>query len=509
MLKKEKQLQISFSEYTKLYEILVPKENKWRRITDEIDFSFVNELLENSYSNTMGRTAKDPVFMFKLLLLKTESGLSDEGLIKMAKVNMEYKYFLGLDPEETEIIDPSLLTKFRRSRIAKYEQDENGNIVKTTDKSQELLDTLISKTVDLALEKNIIKKRNVGIVDSTHTLSMYGHVSPREKLIQVSKELRKKVYQLDSTMKEKMPKKKEASGLIEDEISYCNELIDLINTDGRFVEVPNIEENINYLKEIIKDTQIELEYSKDQDAKVGHKTADTEFFGYKTHIMMTDERIITAAKLTTGEKHDGKELVDLIEKTEANGIEVEAIIGDGAYSEKDNLDYCDNKGIKNVSKLSEAVLHGARKEEDKLEFNKDAGMYVCKAGNMAVRKVKQGSKKDGTQVECYYFDVEKCKHCPLKDGCYKDGAKSKTYSVSIKSETHTKQMDYMETDEFKEYYSHRYKIEAKNAEIKKAYHYELSTACGLSGLTIQGATTLFLTNLKRIYKLEDEKKKEV
>ena len=41
-----------------------------------------------------------------------------------------------------------------------------------------------------------------------------------------------------------------------------------------------------------------------------------------------------------------------IEKTQKNGIEVEAVIGDGAYSEKENLDYCEGNGIKNVSKLS-------------------------------------------------------------------------------------------------------------------------------------------------------------
>ena len=43
---------------------------------------------------------------------------------------MEYKYFLGLEPEEKDIIDPSLLTKFRRNRIAKYEKDENGKLIK-------------------------------------------------------------------------------------------------------------------------------------------------------------------------------------------------------------------------------------------------------------------------------------------------------------------------------------------------------------------------------------------
>ena len=508
MLQRNYQMEISFSKYKELYDILIPKNNKWRRMKEELDFSFVYDFLEDSYSKKRGRTAIDAVVMFKLLMLKTESGLSDEGLVEMVNVNMEYKYFLGLDPEEINIIDPSSLTKFRRQRIAKYEKDEEGKIIKTEDKSQELMDMLISKTVDLAITKGIIKKKNIGIVDSTHTISMYGHVTPREKMIKVSKELRKKIYQLDESMKEKMPKKREASGLIEDEIEYCNELLKVILEDGRYVEVPNIKETMNLLKEVVEDTEYELEYSKDQDAKIGHKTADTEFFGYKTHIMMSEERIITAANITTGEKHDGKQLETLIKKTEENHIELEAVVGDGAYSEKDNLEYCKKKGIKNVSKLSKTVTHGNGKNKEDFEYNKDAGMYVCKAGHMAIRKAKQGKKEDGTQVECYYFDVDKCKHCPFKEGCYKEGAKSKTFNVKIKNDTHIAQMDYMKTEEFAEYYSHRYKIEAKNAELKNVYHYDQSNACGQSGITIQVAITLYLANLKRIYKLEAEKKEQ-
>ena len=34
----------------------------------------------------------------------------------------------------------------------------------------------------------------------------------------------------------------------------------------------------------------QIEYAKDKDAKVGHKIADTFFFGYKTHIAMTLDR---------------------------------------------------------------------------------------------------------------------------------------------------------------------------------------------------------------------------
>lgn len=342
---------------------------------------------------------------------------------------------------------------------------------------------------------------------------MFHYISPREELIRQAKELRKSVYKIDESMHDKMPKKKEASGLLEDQIKYTKELLKLVKEDGRFTALPGIKEQIDYLEETMNDTEIELEYSKDQDARVGHKTADTSFFGYKTHLAMTPERIITAATITTGEKHDGKELVNLIEKSVSNGIKVEAIIGDGAYSEKDNLEYCEEKNIKNVSKLSKFVTHGNSKRNNDFEYNKDAGMYVCKAGHMAIKKAKQGSKnpKSGYNnlVECYYFDVEKCKHCPFKDGCYKDGAKTKTYSVKIKDNTHIKHMDHMETEEFKNLYKERYKIEAKNAELKNNYNYGNSNSCGKIGITIQGATTLFLTNMKRIIKLNEEKNKNI
>src|SRR5699024_12604657 len=69
------------------------------------------------------------------------------------------------------------------------------------------------------------------------------------------------------------------------------------------------------------------------------------FFGYKTHIAMSEERIITAATVTTGEKNDGKELETLIEKGKEAGMEVNTVIGDAAYSEKGNIEYTNKNEV--------------------------------------------------------------------------------------------------------------------------------------------------------------------
>ena len=483
-----KQQKMIMSSKLDLYDILIPKDNMWRQIKEMIDFQFIYNELKDKYCDDNGRPAEDPIFMFKLLLIKCIKKLSDVTLIEDVRFNMAYKYFLDLAPEETDLIDPSLLTKFRRQRL----------------KDVEILDLLIGKTVEIAKEKGIIKEKTKIIVDSTHTVSRYGQISPRQALINVSKELRKNVYSFNPEMKEKMPKKREASGILEDEIKYCEELIKLLEDDGWDKSFPAVTDKLSLLKEMVEDNNYKLAQSKDQDAKV-----DTSFFGFKTHIAMTPERIITGATVTSGEAHDGKQLKDLIEKSEKAGIKVTEVIGDAAYSEKDNIEMTKEKDIKLVAKLCENITHNTHRKEE-FEFNKDAGMYVCPEGHMAIKtgiiRHKDGSKMNDRKA--YYFDIEKCKICPRREGCYKEGAKAKSYTVTIKSDAHKAQEEFQNTKYFKEEYSERYKIEAKNAELKQVYGYDKAQSEGLLGMEIQGALSIFASNLKRIIKLSTEKAKK-
>lgn len=447
------QQKIIMSKYLELYDILIPKNNILRQIKEMIDFSFVYDELKDKYCDDNGRPANDPIMMFKYLLIKCIKQLSDVDLVEQTRYDLSFKFFLDLAPEETNLIDPSSLTKFRRQRL----------------KDVELLDMLIGKTVQIAIDKGIIEKKNSIIVDSTHTSSRYNILSPRQALINESKKLRKNIYQIDETMKEKMPAKREASGILEDEIKYCEELIDVIEKEEVIKQYPKVKEKLNLLKEMVDDNHYHLGLSKDTDARVGHKTADTSFFGYKTHIAMTPERIITAAVITSGEQHDGKQLKKLVQKSTKAGLDVAEVIGDAAYSEKDNILYTQRKKIKLVSKLCENITHQKKGHKDNFYYNKDAKMYVCQAGHMAIRKGKclhKNKKYHRNDREVYYFDVEKCKICPHKDGCYKNGSKIKTYTVTIKSLPHRKQEDFQNSAYFQERYKERYKIEAKNGEIK-------------------------------------------
>ena len=477
------QQRVQFSAYSDLYNLIIPKENILRKINELIDFSFIYDELLNKYCLNNGRNAESPIRMFKYLLLKSIYTLSDVDVVERSRFDMSFKYFLEMAPEE-DVINPSSLTKFRKLRL----------------KDTDLLNLLIGKTVAIAIDKGIIKSKSI-IVDATHTLSRSNPFSALEVLRERSKLLRKTVYQFDEEFKSKMPSKNVENDLNK-ELAYCKELEKSIENEPSLSSIPAVKEKLNLLKETANDTGEQLVFSKDTEAKTGHKSADSPFFGYKTHLAMSEERIITAAVVTSGEKGDGPELPKLLKISQENGMDVEAIIGDAAYSGKENLKIARDQSIKIVAKLNPSITQGFRKDQDRFDYNKDADRFVCPAGHLATRKARQNKKNVGkNQVDVYYFDIEKCRLCPMREGCYKDGAKSKTYSVSIKSELHQDQMDFQESDYYREKSKQRYKIEAKNSELKNAHGYGKATSYGLENMQMQGAMAIFAVNLKRILKL--------
>jgi len=481
MLVQQQKLQLS--SYSDLYDLVIPKDNLLRKINELIDFTFVYDELVEKYCHNNGRNAESPIRMFKYLLLKTIYNISDVDVVERSGYDMSFKYFLEMTPED-EVINPSWLTKFRKLRL----------------KDTDLLNLLISKTVSIAIEKGIIQSKSI-IVDATHTLSRSNPISPIDVLKERAKQVRKVVYSVNQVKQGSLPPKNENNDL-SSELDYCDKLEKEIGSDLALSSLPKVKEKLNLLKEAIEDTKDHYTLSKDTDARTGHKSSDSSFFGFKTHIAITEERIITAATITSAEKGDGPQLPELLKISKQNGIQVNTIIGDTAYSGKENLKLANEQGIKVVAKLNPGITQGHRKQEDKFDYNKDAGMFVCPAGHLAIRKARQGKKNSGkNQTYTYLFDIEKCKTCALKDGCYKPGAKSKTYAVTIKSDEHRDQMTFQESDYFREKSKHRYKVEAKNSELKNVHGYGRASSYGIKNMQMQGAMAIFVVNLKRILKL--------
>ena len=353
-------MEIKFSSHSELYDLLVAKDNKLRQAREAIDFSLVYDGLKDKHCMDNGREAVNPITMFKYLFLKAHSGLSDIDLVERVRTDLSYKYFLDMSPEELPI-DSSLLSFFRRKRL----------------KDARLLDALIRETVSVALERGLVNRRSDIIVDATHTVSKYTPYNPKDLLKRRSKAFRKALYRYDGSLAGKVEKDHDVKE-VADEIAYCKALV---LEYGRMMEGgcvnKDLSEAFNSLKESIED--IEERYTtspSDRDAKAGSKGRGNDFFGYKTHLAETPEGIVTAAVVTSGEQGDGPHAAEPVDKTVGNGLEVDALIGDAAYSGKAILEKGAREGFKVVAKLHPAILSGYRKAEPGMEFgfNKDADM---------------------------------------------------------------------------------------------------------------------------------------
>ena len=101
MLKKQdmsKRNQIGFYSL----EDLVSQEHFLRDIDKYVDFSFIYQLVEDKYDQSNGRPSLDSVMLIKLPLIQYLYGIkSMRQTIKEVEVNMAYRWFLGLDIQDS------------------------------------------------------------------------------------------------------------------------------------------------------------------------------------------------------------------------------------------------------------------------------------------------------------------------------------------------------------------------------------------------------------------------
>ncbi|WZL77309.1 IS1182 family transposase [Eubacteriales bacterium mix99] len=485
MLRDNSQIKMSLSPYQGLYDIVVSEEHILRKIKESIDFSFVNPMLRKQYCENFGRPAKEPEMMFKLMFLKKVYDLSDEKLISSAQTDMAYKYFLNLDPE-AEMIDPSLLTKFRKTRI-----------------TEDILDEMLREMIRQAIEKGLIKSTAI-IVDSTHTTANARPKTVTQVLRDLSKQLRREIYREMIELSEKFPEKPSETAELADEIQYTYQLLENIGEDILQSEKTGLIELYERIKELLDTDRIrEIRSKADEDARFGHKTATSTFFGYKNHLAMTEERIITGVKVTHGGEPDCTQLPVLLEKAINNGVAVKEAIGDMAYVSKDNLDVCEEKGVTLYARTNSAVAAAAATSLDEgFSFNKDAGLLQCPAGELAMRVEKRTAENGNTYLN-YFFSKKKCQKCPMCGQCRMGKSKGKCYNITQPSEKNRQRLSFENSDAFRERMKVRHRIEEKNGEMKVTHGLGRADSVGLASMRLQTYFTAFVVNVKRIVKLMD------
>src|SRR4030043_1342721 len=131
-----------------LYDRIVPIDHLLRKINQVVDFSFTEQILQDRYHPDIGRPAEGPEFMLRLCLLQYIYGDSDRQVMENARLNLAYKYFLGL-AVDAEVPDYTTVSYFRVQRLGE-------------EKFRSVLEKIVGQCIDKGLAKGTRQ-----IIDST------------------------------------------------------------------------------------------------------------------------------------------------------------------------------------------------------------------------------------------------------------------------------------------------------------------------------------------------------
>lgn len=471
----------------------IPKDHLLKRIAGAVDFSFINKLVADSYCATFGRPAKEPELMAKLCILERLYNLSDVRVIEEANCNLAYLWFLGLNPDDP-LPDSSLLAKFRTQRLKDISLDE-----------------ILTEIVRQCVEKGIIKGTTLS-VDATHTEANCKKQIPER----IMKHLAARIFaalkadhdgNLPDGIDTNIPDykgiddHKEAKRIMKE---YLEKVVETAEPHAGSVT----REIIKEVREILSDEKFLLQKGlrslADPDARVGYKSKDESFFGYKTEFtMITDERIITAVDVHSGEYVDGTDFHDLLERTEQTGAKVDAVTGDKAYFRKDILDELKAKEIESVIPISPVVYHI---NEDQFSYNKDSDEWVCQMGSRTIQKKQK--LRDGGLYFTYIFDKKDCKDCPHREECMGKSRGGRRLTISENTPAYYQESQRQKLPDFLEKYKKRAAEEWKNAEMKRFHGLARARGWGLRSMVFQAKFTAIAVNLKRIANMIREKERE-
>jgi transposase len=233
----------------------------------------------------------------------------------------------------------------------------------------------------------------------------------------------------------------------------------------------------------------------DPEMRHGRKSASKRFDGYKAAIVVdTDEPIITAVTVLSGNAPDAEGALDLVEQTEANtGCAVEETMGDCAYGSGETRQTFADAGRTIVAKVPHPSNRGCF-PKTAFVLDLEASSATCPAGQTT-----QDFKPSPTGGGQFRFAATVCAACPLRALCVR-GAGGRTVAVHPQERLLQEARAFQASPAFTEYRRRRQRVEHRIARlvqfgIRQARHvgtprirFQLLMAAAVANLTYLAAS---------------------
>ena len=426
-------------------EELMPKEHFLRDLDKCVDFSFIYDKVESLYSNT-GRPSVDPVMLVKMMLIGYLYGIGSERRLEQeVRVNIAYRWFLGIELDEP-VPDHSTISQLRRRKFS-------GATI-----FQDIFDEIVRKCIDAGLVTGKLL-----LTDSTHI-----RANARNDL--------REIIEVPDTPSEYMQKL--------DRVAY---------------EMGLIREPVTYPEKTRRVTKS----ITDPESGLLNRPGKPNAFCYLNHQTCDSENgIITDVFVTKGNVNDSVPHTQRIEfQIDKFGLNTEAICADGGYDNCEIYDTMLKRDIKTYIPKRIKPISNTNYDElfqpENFIYDIEKDIYICPA-NQTLYYSAYLKSRGYKRYSAKYTD---CKNCAFKIQCIGESKHSRRIERHIQENARQYQIKNLNTPEYHAAMQLR-KIwcEGNFAHQKEQHNLRRTFKRGIEKVTEQCLLSACALNLKRLVK---------
>ena len=449
---------------------LVPQDHLVRKLEVALDWNFIYDMVEDTYSDDVGRPSIDPVVLIKLPVIQYMFGLrSMRQTIREAEVNNAYRWFLGLDFQDPV---PHFST-FGKNYSRRF---------KDTDLFERIFQHILSECFRAGLVDS-----KVVFVDSTHVKARanskkFHDEAATEQTQWYAKELMEEI-QKDRDAHGKKPLKEQKSG--DDKQGPAEPP----KSSGRGKPNKNTSKKKQARQKKAKHQKVS---TSDPESGWFRKGEHKHVFAYNVQTACDANGVILGYSVHPGNENDGKTFPALLEKL--SELPIEVMVGDTAYKTPAIAHLLKEKGIKLLSTYTCPKTGDGFFRKYEYVYDEYYDCYICPNNQVLNYST---TNRDG------YREYKSCGHvcaaCPYLAQCThsKDHVKVVTRHVWADDLEEAEENRY--TYGIREYYKLRKEtIERDFALAKELHGFRYTQEYGKARMEWKAALTYACMNLKKL-----------
>ena len=443
---------------------LVPKEHLLRIIDKAIDWSFIYDLVKDTYSADTGRPSIDPVTLIKIPFIQYLYGIkSMRQTIKDIEVNVAYRWFLGLELDEKV---PHFST-FGKNYTRRFE-------------GTDLFEKIFQHILEECYKYKLVDPSEV-YVDATH-------VKARAN----SKKMQKRIAKKEALFYAEQLKK----DINEDRIVHGKKPLKDKDDDDKSSGTSDKFED--YTDDVPLDGKEIRCSTTDPDSGWFRKGEHKHVFAYGIETACDKNGWILDFTVNPGNEHDSRTFKGLYDRLENIGMEY--CIADAGYKTPAIAKLLLDDGIKPVLPYKRPMTKDNFFKKYEYVYDEHYDCYICPRNQILKYST---TNRDG------YREYKSCGHicekCEFLSKCTGSKNHVKVVTRHIWEDYIETCEDIRHTDGMKDLYSHRKEtIERVFGTAKENHGFRYTQMYGKARMTMKVALTFACMNLKKLAKIQND-----